>query len=67
MNVAQPVDCARTIFRDLGYERENQPTIYQEFEIFGFLQIYYISEKLTLWVAYSMMKAELPRINANKK
>ena len=34
IDVASPRDCAHTIFRDLGYEIENNPTLMHEFQTF---------------------------------
>lgn len=60
-NVAEPIDCCKAIFRDIGYERENSPIIAQEFEVFYVMNLFKISESFVLYALYKMFKADMEK------
>lgn len=67
-NVASTDDCCRVIYRDLGYERETQPIIVQENEVFSFGVMLFISEYMTMSVANFLFKEDIKRFEeADKK
>jgi 17beta-estradiol 17-dehydrogenase / very-long-chain 3-oxoacyl-CoA reductase len=45
-HVASPRDCAETMFRDLGYEFENHPTLNHEFQVFILSTLRFLSENV---------------------
>lgn len=66
-DAATPKDCAYSIFRDLGYEIENQPIIIQEFSVLLGYIMQYFSEPLTLMALNLMMKDQHKRMKSLSK
>jgi short-subunit dehydrogenase len=56
MDTAHPRECAHAIFRDLGYERDNQPIVVHEVGVFISHALSNISETLTLHFMNFAMK-----------
>jgi short-subunit dehydrogenase len=65
-DTAQPRECAHSIFRDLGFERDNQPTAVQEFGTFFVHAVSNISETAIMHLMNFTMK-DLHKEMADKK
>jgi len=66
-DAATPNDCAKVIFRDIGYEREQQPLVIQEFSLLIGHTIEFFSQGLAFIGLKPMMIKEHELILKSKK
>ena len=66
-DAATPKDCARTIFRDIGYENEMQPLAIQEFSLLIGHTVEYFSQGLALIGLEPMLMGEHKQILESRK